>query len=569
MPRRRGTPGTARSGSSTSTSSGGGRPRRPCARAHADGETAAELRAEQDDCLDATLGAFEAGVDVLMEIEDRHNRALELVAGLPRPMDCESAPAAADRVRLPEDPAARRAVKECRGEIARAESLMRVARFDAAGEIATRCAARAEELEYLPLTLETQLLAAEVASGAGRPNEASDKLEATYAAATEAGEDRVAARAAFSLAWSFATLTEQREEAEAWCRHAHAAIDRLEGGAPVLRANVHRVDARNLVARDRFDEALKVLDAAVAGLDRVTGRGHPVAAMLTEHRALILRDMARFDEAREAYNAARSWKVEYFGADHPYVATSDRMLGWLAVDEKDYTTALRHFERAHAGYLRAYGPDHRKMAESYASVGVARMQLGQVEEALPDLHRGVELLEAHVGENSAAIAEKHNYLGVAYKKLERYDEALTHYHRALQLYESERGSGSSAVARLSNNISNLYRVQRKYDRALPYAERAHEILTKTRGATHPDTLDAVESLGYIAQELGNHEQALRRFTVLAKAPDRRAEGAAGRVRALRKLDRGDEATAVLEEAERDLADRPEALADLEKLTQAE
>jgi tetratricopeptide (TPR) repeat protein len=222
-----------------------------------------------------------------------------------------------------------------------------------------------------------------------------------------------------------------------------------------------------LLLQGRFEEALPLLEEAVAIYRRVAGDRHPELAKGLENLGNVYYRQREFDRTLALLDEVMTMRREVLGADSPEVARTLNNMGMVNNAAGRPEQAEELLRQALTGLERAYGADHPDLASSHWSLAHVLWGQGKLDEAEVELRAAV------------AIAEQ------AYPE----------------------GSAGRAAYRLP--LGNLLAEQRRFADAEPMVLSAYETFLATDGPEGPRTADAAAWLVKLYDAWGRTSEADR------------------------------------------------------------
>ena len=180
--------------------------------------------------------------------------------------------------------------------------------------------------------------------------------------------------------------------------------------------------------------------------------------------------------------------------------------------------------------------------QALIDVGLEYVGINRHEEAITTFERAVAFAEEDGLEAQEALVNK----GVAHAELEEWDDAIGAYRSAIEIDDRSEHAGVAET-----NLAYALWESGQHDRALEHAERAVELDERLPQAWY--------NRGFFLLERGLAEDALFCFENAEKLGLRTAELLEEQANALDELGEYAEAEEVREEAERQQAEREEAL----------
>ena len=338
-----------------------------------------------------------------------------------------------------------------------------------------------------------------------------------------------------------------RELAPQFGLTAEEAEGRLERQAEVALHDA-KSDAKNkaqqLLAAGRFDDAIRLLDQAIADaarplreLQTAKGDAHFAAFRLREAEeayrkaadlvdekveplpwsaaqtkiAEVLEEQGHYSDTEPLRRRIAEISAREVGADHP---TSGATLN-------NYASVLWHLRRysdAEPLYRRALYIYQGKLGAEHAHVSAVLNNLAALYSAQADYkqaealyQRALENREKTLGKEHPEVAESLNNLADLYLRQERYPEAESLLRRAIDIWQQKLGAEHPHVATGLKNLGVAYRNQGKLLEAKAPYERALAIREKIFGKEHPDVARSVHDLGVLCYRQKDYSEAEKFF----------------------------------------------------------
>jgi tetratricopeptide (TPR) repeat protein len=461
------------------------------------GDLAPELAARAEWCLDERrleLGAF---VEQLASADaGAVRKAIYAASMLTSGQTCLDEGLLA---RLPPPPpAARRAdALRVREALAGAEAGLTTGRFDAGLAAAEAASTLAVTAGWPALEADTARVRGALLAAKGEHAAAKQALGTAYVRAATANAWSSAASAAVQLSHLTGVDLAKREEGRVWAINAEVALTLTGAPPPILEAR--RLNNLALIDHgdDRFDEARRGYDAAIAVLTAELGETHPELATPLLNLAGLERAVGNLDEALRLHQRVLALRIEHFGDDHPDVAASYLNLGNVYHRRGDLGEAKANMERALTIFSGALGEDH-------PHVSLCLTNLAGVHDGEGDYARAVELGTKALAARERTLAPDHpdigtslNNLGLFQLQLGQLEDARASLERALAIREAAFGLEHTEVAATLNNLG------------LSYA--------RGMGATHPEVASSLSTLGSILLDRGQASAAREAFDVLSRS----------------------------------------------------
>ena len=384
-------------------------------------------------CLDRERQELAALVDLFAQggVETvRH--AVDAALDLPQPAACADPESLAATIAPPaaELVAEVDAVHEV---LARAEALRRAARFDDALALATEARDRADATDYDPLRAQALLLVGRLQVSLDRADEAKRSLHAGIVAARASNDARTEA----DLWIRRITLVEDYESV---AELADASITAI-GDPALLRARLLNALGSAREQAHRAEDALPVLEAAVAMWAGAVGADHPTLATPLINLGNVALDLRRFDDAERHFERALELMLSAVGPRHPNVAAALNNLCLVAVTRGRHDVARAKCEQSLAITEEIFGADHRDVTKLHMNLGLIAYELGDHEAALGHYEPAIAAMERSLPAGDPEIGRSYGSLAKVKCALGQYDAAMALHQRSLAMQEPHLSPG--------------------------------------------------------------------------------------------------------------------------------
>ncbi|MCX4244871.1 serine/threonine-protein kinase [Paraliomyxa miuraensis] len=406
------------------------------ARGHRDACEAHHRGAQSDEaldlrgaCLDERLRELRALVSVLEQpTPEVRQHAIEAVDDLSSLAPCADLPALRARVPPPRDPGVYERVVGLEDDRAQVQALSRAGRYRDGLQLSERVVEGARETGYPPLLARVLRERARMLVLLGHGEQAATELQEAWSLALAAGDDFLAAETAVELVDILGYMLLRYEQAELRSEDALAMLER-----------VRRLDAR-------FADELE----------------------------------------------ARLWLAR----------------GRIELRHHRYADAVACFQRALPIAQKQAGPDSLRVAQILGALGTARTPQGQLDQALALGQRVLEIRSKHLGPSHPETAFAHNNVGLVLRLQRRYDEAIAAFERARALLTDALGAEASLVLMVEVNLAEAYYVVRRYADANRLYARAYGSLDPGQ-VVHEFALRRVVHYGNSLTQVGRFEDGRR------------------------------------------------------------
>jgi tetratricopeptide (TPR) repeat protein len=264
-------------------------------------------------------------------------------------------------------------------------------------EFADAALARARAVRWTPLVARALLVHSQQLKLAQRITDAVAELREAVSIAITHNLPGIGAVAFADLA----TLLAEQDQADAaeLALLAARAYDARSGPAPMQRVLL----AGSTVASraHKTDEAVALARELVASVDKDPSR--TLNPMSSRHQlASVLAAGARFDDAIEVLDEALAWGVANYGADHAEVGSYRAIRASHLMNVGRFDDAIAEAKSGLAILGTWYGPESVRLADVLLTLGDAHSRAGRLEPVMPYLDRA--LICARAGDDPEMLA---------------------------------------------------------------------------------------------------------------------------------------------------------------------
>jgi serine/threonine protein kinase len=463
-----------------------------------------EVTQWQADCLQAALDAAGALADRLRDADvEVAQRAVEAAMSLPSLERCASIDIAeSELVRGDEERARRRAHER---DLARLDTHIKMARYEAADELAQRALERAQTEQLRDIEARAHFALAQIATGLGQADRAEQELHDAVAAAEEAGDDDTATRAYVALLFALAN----RGELERGDRLATQVAARLRrrGVEDELEAEYNRALGNLRRAEGRFELALEAFERAHAILVEVLQADHPQIARALSALGAARYNLAQYPKALELQQRALDMYRAALGETHPRVGWTLQRVAhttWMLEGAKK---AVVPAQQAADVLADALGPQHPDLGDALGDLAALTQVAGDTERALELHERVLAIAEQHSGTDNPDYARKLGNYGLTLNATGRREEAIAAFLRQLEINQRIFGEDHVEVAYPHQYLAGTLVAENRAAEAVEHAERSVEIRERAHGPDHPFVAGSLVTLGIVHAKLGARPRA--------------------------------------------------------------
>jgi tetratricopeptide (TPR) repeat protein len=460
------------------------------------GDQSADLLDLRAHCLDRRLDTLTALVAVLRDAPDGEvvDHAVEAVLSLPELGACADVTALRDELALPADPALRTRLAAIDAQLDQVVALTTTAQYGEARAIAEAALTEARDAGHPPQLAHALYLLGSLQEQLGEGDAASASMKEAARVGAGAHDDSLTARALIDLIWITGSFQSRYDEAMAMTASVEAAVARA-GEPATLRS---RLDARVgslLGAQGRYDEAVTLLERALAVREAALGPDHAELTSVLNALGEVLRAAGRYQDARRYYERALAISERVLGPDHPDVGALLNNLGLTLWSEGKYDEAHRLIERSLALDEATFGPDHPRVATSLISLGGLFQEQGRAAEARPLLERALAIQRRSLGPDHPELAMALHNLGAVTQLEGDHLGAIAYFEEALAIFERALPTDHPHLAHPLSGIGESLLSLGRADEALAPLRRAITLQDRAFGEDHVDTAYALTSLG--------------------------------------------------------------------------
>lgn len=333
------------------------------------------------------------------------------------------------------------------------------------------------------------------------------------------------------------------EKADEESRDLLELVKELHGEPSLPVADVLRVRAEVLEKRSRLPEALEVVRAALAMMEKLGRVRDEKYAGCANTLGWLLRESGdRSESGRWIERALEVRRQVYAGRDSEALAISLNDLAIVEQDRSRLDAAEALHREALAMRRRLHGKAHTKVAQSLNNLALLHRDLGRRKEARREFEEVIAIWKAlGVSDHPNLVAVRYNLallleseekvvgmraahematrvfgpkdflyfhsgfgLGVALAKVGKFEEGLRAMRSMLETAQGVLKPGHPRIAAYHDAIARTLRFSGDAAAALPAHERALSIYRKVYGRDHPHVGNALVNLA-------DSQRALRRF----------------------------------------------------------
>jgi serine/threonine-protein kinase len=300
-----------------------------------------------------------------------------------------------------------------------------------------------------------------------------------------------------------------------------ARIERELASQPDVRAVMMRVIGDVYGSLGLYDEALPLLERALADHRRIHGAVHEETATSALALAVLLQDRGDVAAAEPLFREALATRRQLYGEAHEKVSETLRDLAFLVETRGDPTTAEALLRQALAMDRQLVAADHPRVVKATAELaGLLRRQL-RLEEAEPVLRAALDAQRRQLGRRDLAVASTVRNLASLLRDRGALDEADALYREVIDIRREILGDLHPEVAIALNSHALLLDRRQDHAGAADAYRGAIRILEHVHaGQPHPDLAATYNNLAGTLRALGQLDDAAAMFTKSLQIVDR-------------------------------------------------
>ncbi len=222
--------------------------------------------------------------------------------------------------------------------------------------------------------------------------------------------------------------------------------------------------------------------------------------------------LARFDEAEKLLRAALQTQVAATGRQSTATADILILLGSALQQNGRTPEAFPYYEEALQIREKLLGPDHALTGSALYEITLTLDNLGRRKEAESSVRRSIAIFDKAHGHEHASTADAVQLLSDVLRHEGRFAEALPHIHEALAIREKVKGPQHPDTAHSLNALGRCLIQSGKPAEAVPFIERALAIQVQVFGESHPEPSASRSNLAGALSASGQHDRAFALYS---------------------------------------------------------
>jgi len=369
-------------------------------------------------CLFAARAAIDATVGALGTASPEGKaRAVDAVGRLPALDRCGDIQALAKEEPLPTDPAVRKRLDEAVQQLANVHvSDLAIKRIDRQ-EYADAALKTAREVGWKPQIARALLIHSQQLKFGQRMTDSIADLREAVSLAIAGNLPDVGAIAFADLA----TLLAEQDQLDAAGVALLAARAYDTGSSPRPKQRVLLAGSVVASRSHEDDEAVALAREYVASVDKDPTRA--MNGMTSRHQlATVLASAGRFDDAVPVIDEAIAWGIKNFGADHAEVGGYRALRASYLMNLGKFDAAIADAKSGLAVLSTWYGPESVQLAAVLLTLGDAYSRKGELEPVMPYLERA--LVCARNGDDHEQVADIETQRAIYFLRIHDLEKAM-------------------------------------------------------------------------------------------------------------------------------------------------
>jgi serine/threonine-protein kinase len=357
-----------------------------------------------------------------------------------------------------------------------------------------RAEKEAAKAEAISRFLLSTLQSADPVAGVGRDVTVAEALDQAVKKIDSSFSPEIKAELEYTIGQTYYHLGRYEEA----LRLLQASVATLEKSVGDHDPNLaHALEGLALVhdAQGEHVEAASLLERVVAIRERNLGSMDPDVARALGNLAGVYRAQGKYEQAEELYKRALQIEEQVMGPEDPATAGTLNNIAGLYAAQSRYAEAEPLFRRSLEISEKTLGSEHPTVATLLANLGAVKVDQRKYAEAEPLLLRALSLGEKVLGAEHPSVAKTINNLGGLYVQESRYSDAEPLLRRSLSIAERSRGPQHLSVAISLNNLAAVYVEQRRLAEAEPLLWRSLRIAEKALGPEDLFVAKVLNNLG--------------------------------------------------------------------------
>jgi serine/threonine-protein kinase len=279
---------------------------------------------------------------------------------------------------------------------------------------------------------------------------------------------------------------------------------------PLVQADVYQTLGGIYQRLGKFDEADRLLQAAIETRRSLLPANSPDIARGVTALARLRSDQARFDDAERLAREGLATARATLRADDPQIADATEAVGEILEQRGVYDQAIATLQEA-VNLRSTAGADASELAATLYELANANFYAGHLDVAESLSQRTLTMHRELYGNAHPLVADDLINLGAIQYERGRFADAEDFYRRALDIIRTWYGKDSYRTASNLTMLGRCLYQEKRYDEAHGLLSEALVIQERVFGKVHPRVASALNDLGNVAMGQERFDDAERHF----------------------------------------------------------
>ena len=288
---------------------------------------------------------------------------------------------------------------------------------------------------------------------------------------------------------------------------AAARVDSLSG-EPEVQAELLRTLGDVYREQGRFDEALPLLERAVAIHDDMGGAESRAAGQALDALGHLYYERREYDAAFRTHRRSLETFEDLYASDDSMVLFALNNVATAASALGDHDEALEQYRVILARHGRLFSDTSQLVHVTRNNVAQLYHSRGDFEAAIREFREALRLRTIALPSDHPSIALTMNNLGTSLERLGELAEAEALHRQALEMFKRVYGPEHHRVGLSAYNLARVLRAQGQYEDAESLFRMTLSIDRRTYGEDHPEIGFDLRGLGFLLVEAGDCERAI-------------------------------------------------------------
>lgn len=257
----------------------------------------------------------------------------------------------------------------------------------------------------------------------------------------------------------------------------------------------------------RPDEALPILEEAVAGARADRGAGRTLARTLND-LGVVQEALGDFEAAGESHREAMELRVGLFGEGHRSVAVSASNLSVIRYRQGDFQGAVEEASRALRAVRSSFGPDHQRAIIVQSNLAVFKLVAGDLQGAEDDFRDLWERQARIQGPDHPVTVRVMNSLATVLRQREKWMEAESVLREVLRIMEGWEDPNPTDLATTLANLGDVVSVRGDFADGEALIRRALDLQLGILGPDHLEVANSQVYLSNLFERAGDLDDAI-------------------------------------------------------------